>query len=464
MPDVFISYTRGDKTRVKLLAEALEAEGFSVWWDAAIRPGKTWHDTISKELAETPAVVVCWSKASVKSDWVLAEATQAYNKHKLAPALIQRCEPPIPYNMVQSADLSHWKGQGDDPEWTSLLLEVRRLVEKSKGKIYGAVPPPGDAHGAELARTQQPSPQQPPPQPAPQPAMQQPLRPPPPPEPEPEPQTVWEEAHYEPAVTRGRMGPRLLRLAGGAVVVTALISGGLWAGPHVIKLAEGMSIPWQTAEPPKLADYGLSEPVILAKMGPPAEAKPPELLALNDAVKFARFKDLPVETPPEAKPPEAKPPETKPPEPKPDPKPPTPEVTPTLEPTRTVAEPPPARTDPALDALDRCLSQLLKLCGKVDASYAADFTVDGKISASERRLLSTPLFPDTGKASTQNLGVCRATVAAGGGRTAARACAAMAPKDPPKPVTSVDKTLVLRPSALDAPIATTPKTDPQPIR
>jgi adenylate cyclase len=40
LADVFVSYSRQDKARVAPLVEALEAEGWSVWWDPAIAPGE----------------------------------------------------------------------------------------------------------------------------------------------------------------------------------------------------------------------------------------------------------------------------------------------------------------------------------------------------------------------------------------------------------------------------------------
>ena len=50
MDDVFISYANEDKVRVLALAKALEARGFSVWFDRDIPPGATFDDVIEKEL------------------------------------------------------------------------------------------------------------------------------------------------------------------------------------------------------------------------------------------------------------------------------------------------------------------------------------------------------------------------------------------------------------------------------
>ena len=50
MADIFVSYSRSDKARVAPLVAALEAEGWSVWWDPEITPGEEFDALISKEL------------------------------------------------------------------------------------------------------------------------------------------------------------------------------------------------------------------------------------------------------------------------------------------------------------------------------------------------------------------------------------------------------------------------------
>ena len=46
MSDIFISYANADRSRTEPLAKALEAQGWSVWWDRAIPPGKTFDQVI----------------------------------------------------------------------------------------------------------------------------------------------------------------------------------------------------------------------------------------------------------------------------------------------------------------------------------------------------------------------------------------------------------------------------------
>ena len=50
MADIFVSYSRTDKARVAPLVEALEAQGWSVWWDPEITPGDEFDALIGAEL------------------------------------------------------------------------------------------------------------------------------------------------------------------------------------------------------------------------------------------------------------------------------------------------------------------------------------------------------------------------------------------------------------------------------
>jgi hypothetical protein len=77
MTDVFMSYASEDRERARNLASALEARGWSVWWDRKIVAGETYDQTIERHLESAKSVVVLWSKDSVASEWVKNEATAA---------------------------------------------------------------------------------------------------------------------------------------------------------------------------------------------------------------------------------------------------------------------------------------------------------------------------------------------------------------------------------------------------
>ncbi|HEY2179677.1 MAG TPA: TIR domain-containing protein [Caulobacteraceae bacterium] len=128
MSDIFLSYARDDQATARLYAEALEAEGFSVWWDAALRSGETWDEVIEAALKGARAVVVLWSPRSVASRWVRAEATLADRAKTLVPVMIEACDLPIVFEMTQTARLEQWSGDIRDPAWSNFLADLRRLA------------------------------------------------------------------------------------------------------------------------------------------------------------------------------------------------------------------------------------------------------------------------------------------------------------------------------------------------
>src|SRR6516225_1279382 len=128
MPDIFLSYTREDQATAQRFAEAFEAQGFSVWWDATLRSGEAYDQVTEEALRTAKAVVVLWSKKSVASRWVRAEATLADRNKTLIPAMIEPCDRPIMFELTQAADLTHWRGAADDKAWRAFLDDVRRFV------------------------------------------------------------------------------------------------------------------------------------------------------------------------------------------------------------------------------------------------------------------------------------------------------------------------------------------------
>ncbi len=130
MPDIFLSYNREDQPRAKAFAEAFKAQGFDVWWDATLRSGEAYDQVTEKALREAKAVVVLWSKRSVESRWVRAEATLADRSKTLVPCMIEPCERPIMFELTQTADLAHWQGAPEDNVWLAFLADVNRFVRR----------------------------------------------------------------------------------------------------------------------------------------------------------------------------------------------------------------------------------------------------------------------------------------------------------------------------------------------
>ncbi len=91
--DIFISYAEEDVKIIRPLADALMAEGWTVFWDRTIPPGQTWADHVGQKLSSAPVVLVCWSKQSVRSDFVCQEADYAEMLDTLVQVLIEDVEP-----------------------------------------------------------------------------------------------------------------------------------------------------------------------------------------------------------------------------------------------------------------------------------------------------------------------------------------------------------------------------------
>ena len=90
MTDVFVSYKAEDRRRIAPLVSALEADGFSVWWDQQIDGGAAWRRMIEAELNAARSVIVAWSKRSVgeQGEFVQDEATRAQQRRVYIPVTI----------------------------------------------------------------------------------------------------------------------------------------------------------------------------------------------------------------------------------------------------------------------------------------------------------------------------------------------------------------------------------------
>ncbi|MEL6359975.1 MAG: TIR domain-containing protein [Pseudomonadota bacterium] len=126
--DIFLSYSRTDRARAEKLAAALEAEGFSVWWDRNLVGGTAFSKETEAQLTAAKAVLVLWSNASIESHWVADEATVGRDKGNLVPIAIDAVEPKIGFRQFQTIDFSKWTGEADSPAFTDLLLALRRTT------------------------------------------------------------------------------------------------------------------------------------------------------------------------------------------------------------------------------------------------------------------------------------------------------------------------------------------------
>jgi TolB-like protein len=127
---VFISYKSEDRARVKPLVAALEAEGFSVWWDAHIGGGTNWQKEIEQHLDAAKCVVVAWTKRSVGDEghFVRDEARRAQRHGAYLPVCLDRVEPPLGFGETQALLLKGWKGDRADPRFRALADAVNACL------------------------------------------------------------------------------------------------------------------------------------------------------------------------------------------------------------------------------------------------------------------------------------------------------------------------------------------------
>jgi len=140
--DIFLSYKREDRPRAQRVERALRALGYTVYWDTYLLPGVLFRTTLAKELARARCVLVLWSTKSVTSKWVMDEAKRGDEKQKLVSARIDEVELPLGFGEEQAADLIHWAGDPQAPEFQALVLGIAQLVPVPAQRAAVAQPAP----------------------------------------------------------------------------------------------------------------------------------------------------------------------------------------------------------------------------------------------------------------------------------------------------------------------------------
>jgi TolB-like protein len=144
MSDVFVSYKAEDRRRVKPLVEALQAEGFSVWWDEQIGGGAAWRSAIETELNAAKCVIVVWSSRSIgpEGTFVQDEATRAQQRHVYVPVLIDKVHLPLGFGETQALPLTGWRGDRSDARYEAILEAVRRNAGAKRRSARPLLPQP----------------------------------------------------------------------------------------------------------------------------------------------------------------------------------------------------------------------------------------------------------------------------------------------------------------------------------
>lgn len=155
MSDIFVSYASADRDRARAIAQALTDQGWSVWWDRTIPPGRQFDEVIEEALDSARCVVVLWSKASTASQWVKTEAAEAMRRKILVPVLIEDVKIPLEFRRLQAADLSTWTGGNTHEEVQKFFASIATNV--------GQQAPPIPPETKQETRPERPLPPPPPP-------------------------------------------------------------------------------------------------------------------------------------------------------------------------------------------------------------------------------------------------------------------------------------------------------------
>lgn len=132
MADIFVSYSRQDRLRVAPLVAALEAEGWSIWWDPEISPGEEFDSLISRELEGARSLIVVWTPQSVDSRWVRGEARDAADRGLLVPVRFDQAKLPIDFRALHATDLDEWSEDRQGPAFRSLCKALESKLGAPK--------------------------------------------------------------------------------------------------------------------------------------------------------------------------------------------------------------------------------------------------------------------------------------------------------------------------------------------
>ena len=111
-------------TEGNALAAALEAEGYSVWWDRHLTGGSEFARDIERELNAAGVVLVAWSDAARESPWVKDEAAVGQEAGKLVAMALDDGPPPLGFRQFHATDLSGWTGDPASADFRALVAAI----------------------------------------------------------------------------------------------------------------------------------------------------------------------------------------------------------------------------------------------------------------------------------------------------------------------------------------------------
>lgn len=129
MHDIFVSYAHEDKQRVRMLVEAFEGQGWSVWWDDLVQIGTKYSRILDDALNHSRCVVVCWTQDAFDSEYVQSEVSRGEARHLLVQVMLGDVFLPEPLNEYALADLRQW------PDIDGSERELEKLIRDIDGRL-----------------------------------------------------------------------------------------------------------------------------------------------------------------------------------------------------------------------------------------------------------------------------------------------------------------------------------------
>jgi hypothetical protein len=96
---IFIAYSRKQRSLAQSISEVLIRNGKAIFWDAKIKAGATWRQTIQKALDDATHLVVIWTPEAAESDEVEREVSYALAERKVIVPILSKEIPKLPYHL-----------------------------------------------------------------------------------------------------------------------------------------------------------------------------------------------------------------------------------------------------------------------------------------------------------------------------------------------------------------------------
>ncbi len=148
MADVFISYSRTERSIASVVARRLREMGLSVFIDVeGLDGGMTFDDELDREVKSAGVILGLWSPTALASEWVKLECGVGLDRRVLVPAMIAhypRETVPLAFYRTQHVDLTNGAHETDGENWQKLIRSIARLLNRSdlQATPTQSAPPP----------------------------------------------------------------------------------------------------------------------------------------------------------------------------------------------------------------------------------------------------------------------------------------------------------------------------------